>query len=43
MTAHDEAGMRERCTTAGAIAYLAKPVQDVSLLAAIEAAGSYRA
>ncbi len=39
ITAHDEAGMRERCTTAGAIAYLPKPVQDASLFAAIEAAG----
>ena len=27
ITAHDEAGMRERCTSAGAIAYLPKPVQ----------------
>jgi FixJ family two-component response regulator len=39
ITAHDEAGMRERCTMAGAIAYLPKPVQDASLFAAIEAAG----
>lgn len=40
ITAHDEAGMRERCKFAGAIAYLSKPVQDSSLLAAIEAAGA---
>jgi FixJ family two-component response regulator len=38
ITAHDEAGMRERCKSAGAIAYLAKPIQDTSLFAAIEAA-----
>jgi FixJ family two-component response regulator len=36
ITAHDEAGMRERCTTAGAVAYLAKPVQDTLLFGAIE-------
>jgi FixJ family two-component response regulator len=39
ITAHDEAGMRERCKSAGAIAYLSKPVQDSSLFAAIDAAG----
>jgi FixJ family two-component response regulator len=39
ITAHDEAGMRERCKSAGAIAYLAKPVSDTSLFAAIVAAG----
>jgi FixJ family two-component response regulator len=39
ITAHDEAGMREHCKSAGAIAYLAKPVSDTSLFAAIEAAG----
>jgi FixJ family two-component response regulator len=39
ITAHDEAGMRERCKSAGAIAYLAKPVSDTSLFAAIDAAG----
>jgi FixJ family two-component response regulator len=39
ITAHDDAGMRERCKSAGAIAYLAKPVNDASLFAAIEAAG----
>lgn len=39
ITAHDESGMRERCKAAGAIAYLAKPLQDTSLFAAIDAAG----
>ena len=39
ITAHDEAGMRARCKSAGAIAYLAKPVSDTSLFAAIDAAG----
>lgn len=38
ITAHDEAGMRERCKAAGVIAYLSKPVQDTSLFAAIDAA-----
>jgi FixJ family two-component response regulator len=40
ITAHDEAGIRERCKSAGAIAYLAKPVPQAALFAAIEAAGS---
>jgi FixJ family two-component response regulator len=39
ITAHNEAGMRERCTSAGATAFLSKPVNDTSLFAAIEAAG----
>jgi FixJ family two-component response regulator len=39
ITAHDEAGMRERCESAGAIAYLSKPVHDTALFAAIGAAG----
>jgi FixJ family two-component response regulator len=39
ITAHDDAGMRERCKSAGAVAYLSKPVQDASLFAAIDAAG----
>jgi AmiR/NasT family two-component response regulator len=30
--------MRERCKSAGVIAYLSKPVQDSSLFAAIDAA-----
>jgi len=38
VTAHDEAGMRERCKSAGAIAYLTKPVRETSLFAAIDAA-----
>jgi len=38
ITAHDEAGMRERCEAGGAVAYLTKPVQDTSLLAAIDEA-----
>jgi FixJ family two-component response regulator len=38
ITAHDETGMRERCKSAGAIAYLSKPVQDTALFAAIGAA-----
>jgi FixJ family two-component response regulator len=42
ITAHDEAGMRERCKSLGAIAYLSKPVQDVSLLASIDAAAISR-
>jgi FixJ family two-component response regulator len=37
ITAHDEAGMRERCKAAGAIAFLSKPLQDISLFAAIDA------
>jgi FixJ family two-component response regulator len=39
ITAHDEAGMRERCKSAGAIAYLVKPVSDTVLFGAIVAAG----
>jgi len=43
ITAHDEAGMRARCKSAGAIAYLAKPVNETSLFAAIDAAcGSFK-
>jgi two-component system, LuxR family, response regulator FixJ len=40
ITAHDEAGMRERCKSAGAIAYPAKPVSATSLFAAIDSAGN---
>jgi FixJ family two-component response regulator len=40
ITAHDEAGIREQCKSAGAIAYLAKPVPQAALFDAIEAAGS---
>jgi FixJ family two-component response regulator len=39
ITAHDEPGMRDRCKSAGATAYLSKPVHDASLFAAINAAG----
>ena len=38
ITAHNEADARERCSSAGAFAFLAKPLHDVSLLAAIEGA-----
>jgi FixJ family two-component response regulator len=41
VTAHDEAGMRDRCQSAGAIAYLSKPVQDAMLFAAIAAATNF--
>jgi len=36
ITAHDEPGVRKRCEAAGAVAFLAKPVQDTILLAAID-------
>jgi FixJ family two-component response regulator len=38
ITAHNEAGARERCESAGAAAFLSKPLQDTSLLAAIDEA-----
>jgi FixJ family two-component response regulator len=38
VTAHDEPGDRERCSTAGATAYLLKPIQKTELIAAIRAA-----
>jgi FixJ family two-component response regulator len=38
ITAHGDAEGRERCELAGAVAFLAKPVQDTSLFAAIDAA-----
>jgi FixJ family two-component response regulator len=38
ITAHNEAGARERCESAGAVAFLSKPLQDTSLFAAIESA-----
>jgi len=38
ISAHDAPGSRERCGTAGAEAYLLKPVQKRELIAAIEAA-----
>ena len=41
ITAHNEAGARERCESAGASAFLSKPLQDTLLLAAIaDARGS---
>ncbi len=39
ITARNEAEMRERCASAGAIAFLPKPINDTSLFAAIELAG----
>ena len=36
ITAHNEADMRDLCHSAGAANYLLKPLQDASLLAAIE-------
>ena len=38
ITAHYEAEIRERCESAGAIAFLAKPLQDNLLFAAIDQA-----
>jgi FixJ family two-component response regulator len=38
ITAQTEAGTRERCESAGAAAFLSKPLQDTSLLAAIDRA-----
>ena len=38
ITAHRESGIRERCESAGAIAFLLKPLQDTSLFAAIDGA-----
>jgi FixJ family two-component response regulator len=38
ITAHNEADMRELCESAGAASFLLKPLQDTSLLAAINAA-----
>jgi FixJ family two-component response regulator len=36
ITAHDEAGTRERCRSAGAVTLLLKPLQESVLLAAID-------
>jgi len=36
ITAHGDIGVRERCESAGATAFLLKPVQDTSLFAAID-------
>jgi FixJ family two-component response regulator len=38
ISAHDEPGSRERCSAAGAAAYLLKPIQKKELIAAIKAA-----
>ena len=38
ITAHDELGSRERCTAAGATAYLLKPLRKAVLIAAIDTA-----
>jgi FixJ family two-component response regulator len=38
ITAHDEFGAQERCQSAGAKAYLLKPIQEDTLIAAIKAA-----
>jgi FixJ family two-component response regulator len=38
ITAHDGIGTRERCRSAGASAYLLKPFQDATLIAAINSA-----
>jgi len=38
ITAHGDVAARERCESAGAIAFLLKPLQDTSLFAAIAAA-----
>lgn len=38
ITAHSDAGVRERCVSAGADAFLFKPLQNASLFAAIDAA-----
>jgi FixJ family two-component response regulator len=35
ITAHVDSGTRERCKSFGVVAFLSKPVQDISLLAAI--------
>lgn len=40
ITAHYDTGIRKRCEAAGAVAFLAKPVQDTALLAAIDDARS---
>jgi FixJ family two-component response regulator len=42
ITAYDEVGMRERCKSAGVIAFLSKPLQESALLAAIDDAKRLR-
>jgi FixJ family two-component response regulator len=39
ITAHGDSRARERCESAGAVAFLLKPLQDTSLFSAIDAAG----
>jgi FixJ family two-component response regulator len=39
ITAHSDAATRGRCEATGAVAFIAKPVPDDALFAAIEAAG----
>ena len=36
ITAHCDVGLRERCASAGVIAFLSKPVPEISLFAAID-------
>ena len=38
ISAHGDAGARQRCLSAGALAFFSKPLQDTELLAAIAAA-----
>jgi FixJ family two-component response regulator len=38
ITAHGDIGVRERCKSAGAVAFLLKPLQDTALFAAIDLA-----
>ena len=38
ITAHNELGAQERCQSAGAKAFLLKPIQEDTLIAAIKAA-----
>ena len=42
ITAHDEIGLRERCSNAGASAFLVKPVSVDALISAIDTAISPR-
>lgn len=40
ITARDETGLRERCQSAGAVAYLSKPIDSERLFAALHAANA---
>ena len=42
ITAHDQPGTRERCESAGAVAFLLKPLEDTLLFAAIDQAEKSR-